>query len=62
MPRPRAAVSATVERSVRSLAASRKVTTPRAWSSVRAAATSAPAGCARRIPVKTTGLRRASIA
>ena len=48
LPRPRAAVSATVERSVRSLAASRNVTTARAWSSVRAAPTSAPAGCVTR--------------
>lgn len=43
-PRPRAAVSATVERSVFSLAASRKVATARAWSSVRHRPTSAPAG------------------
>jgi len=44
-PRPRAAVRATVLRSVFSLAASRKVITPRAWSKVRHLATNAPAGC-----------------
>jgi hypothetical protein len=39
LPRPLLAVSASVERSVFSLAASRKVTTARAWSSVRHLAT-----------------------
>jgi hypothetical protein len=39
LPRPLLAVSASVDRSVFSLAASRKVTTARAWSSVRHLAT-----------------------
>ena len=44
LPRPRAAVSATVERSVFSLAASRNVTTALAWSKVLQQLTSGPAG------------------
>ena len=44
LPRPLAAVSATVDRSVRSEAASRNVTTARAWSSVAHRPTRAPCG------------------
>lgn len=45
LPRPRAAVNATVLRSVFSDTASRKVMTARAWSRVLHLATRGPAGC-----------------
>lgn len=45
LPRPRAAVNATVLRSVFSDAASRKVITARAWSRLLHLATRGPAGC-----------------
>ena len=59
LPRPRAAVRATVLRSVFSDAASRKVITARAWSRLLHLATRGPAGCTmhtHRIKMTTTKL------